>query len=216
MGTVPQAGPCSTYEIEHCAGKKCAVELTPMQPLQLAVEKALTALALPKQPSDCKLLHNGRQLDLSLPLCFAGLPQNAALVLDAGTGTLQLSRVGCQVLSAYSQDALLHRIRPVTWPGRSRAVQRAVCRLISPRGTTRSQLKSRTGTRKQHCTPCSCSCSCSAPTRTARTHSSAGCHARASQAAAWCSWPCSRSSFPFQHSSTGSCSSQHQCPPPGG
>ena len=55
-----------------------------MQPLQLAVGKALAALGVPKQASDCRLLHSNKPLDLAQPYRFAGLPNNPSLVLDTG------------------------------------------------------------------------------------------------------------------------------------
>ena len=62
---------------------KTTVELTPKQPLQLAVDRALAALGL-GPPSHGRLLHGGKELDLAQPLRFAGLPANASLVLDTG------------------------------------------------------------------------------------------------------------------------------------
>ena len=55
-----------------------------MQPLQTILDKAHAALKLTKPLQDCQLLHQGKQLDLSLPFRFSNLPSGAALELHTG------------------------------------------------------------------------------------------------------------------------------------
>ena len=89
--------------IMNCAGNpkaKTSIELTPMQPLQLAVDTALASLGL-SQSTQCSLLHSGKALDLSQPYRFAGLPASAALVLD--TGMLARFLKHCTFVSCLAQ-----------------------------------------------------------------------------------------------------------------
>ena len=55
-----------------------------MQPLQTVLEKAHASLKLAKPLQDCTLLHQGKQLDISLPFRFCNLPSGTTLELHTG------------------------------------------------------------------------------------------------------------------------------------
>ena len=67
------------------AGKRQAVPAKPMEPLSRVVDQAVEVMKLDTDAGSCKLLHNGKQLDLSTPVRFANLPRDAKLELVTGS-----------------------------------------------------------------------------------------------------------------------------------
>ena len=56
-----------------------------MEPLSTVVTQAVEIMKLDADAHSCKLLHNGKQLDLSTPVRFANLPRDAKLELITGS-----------------------------------------------------------------------------------------------------------------------------------
>ena len=56
-----------------------------MEPLSTVVAQAIDIMKLDTDAGSCKLLHSGKQLDLSTPVRFANLPRDAKLELITGS-----------------------------------------------------------------------------------------------------------------------------------
>ena len=56
-----------------------------MEPLSTVIAQAVEIMKLDTDAGSCKLMHNGKQLDLSTPVRFANLPRDAKLELITGS-----------------------------------------------------------------------------------------------------------------------------------